>query len=331
MSALTLVAFLLRKRPRAWRPARRFVRHRDLPGREGRRGDRHLAGRCRLIENGVSRDITSLKPDRGPLSVAIILDSSPPSPSLPPHLWTPSWASFHACRRGHATRSGRPATARRDRGPHRRPARRGRGPAPRGPPGWQHPARRLRRGLGRPHGRPRGRPHPAGGGDREGPELSSRDKHRAAEEAEKNADRLLAVEIDAGDADFEIRANLSYVFDRLARGTGGRHAASCPRWAWTAPSEALGAPAPATASPTPRRPTTKSASSHDVARPGTHAGSATPRRATPNPGAPPRNTMLEEARLRSPLGPRRAFAPAPRRPRDGRSPRFSGPGSRSST
>ena len=56
-----------------------------------------------------------------------------------------------------------------------------------------------------------------------GPEFSYRDKYRAAEEAERNADLFLSVQVDSGEADFEVRANLSYVLDRLAKATGGRY------------------------------------------------------------------------------------------------------------
>ena len=56
-----------------------------------------------------------------------------------------------------------------------------------------------------------------------GPELSYRDKYRAAEEAEKSAELFLSVQVDSGDADFDMRSNLSYVMDRLARATGGRY------------------------------------------------------------------------------------------------------------
>jgi VWFA-related protein len=56
-----------------------------------------------------------------------------------------------------------------------------------------------------------------------GPEFSYRDKYRAAEEGEKNADLFLSVQIDSGDADFETRSNVGYVLDRLARATGGRY------------------------------------------------------------------------------------------------------------
>lgn len=56
-----------------------------------------------------------------------------------------------------------------------------------------------------------------------GPELSYRDRYRAAEEGEKSGAVFLAAQIDAAGADMEVRENLSYVLDRLATSTGGRH------------------------------------------------------------------------------------------------------------
>lgn len=56
-----------------------------------------------------------------------------------------------------------------------------------------------------------------------GPELSYRDKYRAVEEAEKNAELFLLVQIDSSDADFETRSSLSFTLDRLAESSGGRH------------------------------------------------------------------------------------------------------------
>jgi hypothetical protein len=59
-----------------------------------------------------------------------------------------------------------------------------------------------------------------------GPEFSSIDKYRAAEVAQDNADLLLSVQVEAAEADqkadFEMRSNVGYVMDRLAKATGGR-------------------------------------------------------------------------------------------------------------
>jgi hypothetical protein len=56
-----------------------------------------------------------------------------------------------------------------------------------------------------------------------GPEFSYLDKYRSAELGEKNCELLLAVQVDTGGDDFETRSNLSYVFDRVAKATGGRY------------------------------------------------------------------------------------------------------------
>jgi hypothetical protein len=56
-----------------------------------------------------------------------------------------------------------------------------------------------------------------------GPEFSYLDKYRSAEVAEKNAELFLSVQVESGGADFEMRTNLSYVMDRLARASGGRY------------------------------------------------------------------------------------------------------------
>jgi len=56
-----------------------------------------------------------------------------------------------------------------------------------------------------------------------GPELSYRDRYRAAEEAERSGALFLAVQVDSGGADFEQRTNLAYVLDRLASTSGGIH------------------------------------------------------------------------------------------------------------
>jgi len=56
-----------------------------------------------------------------------------------------------------------------------------------------------------------------------GPELSYLDKWRSADTAEENADLFLMLQVDVGGADFEMRANVSFVFDRLAKATGGEY------------------------------------------------------------------------------------------------------------
>jgi len=56
-----------------------------------------------------------------------------------------------------------------------------------------------------------------------GPEFSYLDKYRSAEQGEKNAELFLSVQVDSGDGDFEVRTNVSYVLDRLSRATGGRY------------------------------------------------------------------------------------------------------------
>jgi VWFA-related protein len=56
-----------------------------------------------------------------------------------------------------------------------------------------------------------------------GPELSDLDRIHCAEVAEKAASLFLLVQIDEGEGDFDTRTRLSYVFDRLASVSGGRH------------------------------------------------------------------------------------------------------------
>jgi hypothetical protein len=56
-----------------------------------------------------------------------------------------------------------------------------------------------------------------------GPEFSYIDKYQSAERGERNAELFLSVQVDSGGGDFDVRTNLSYVLDRLARATGGRY------------------------------------------------------------------------------------------------------------
>jgi hypothetical protein len=179
-----------------------------------------------LTENGIARDIASFKPDARPLSVAVLVDSSAAAGSdfrlslvdavvgliarLPPgtrySLWTTGdrptkcvdftdakEAALRALQRvppqGGNTMLDALAEASAD-------------------------LRKLTRE-----------------GDRtavvaltlSGPELSSRDRFRSAEEAEKNAELFLMLQVETGESDFEMRSSLSYVLDRLAVASGGRH------------------------------------------------------------------------------------------------------------
>lgn len=179
-----------------------------------------------LSENGLSRDITSFKPDRRPLSVAVLVDTSAAVGSayrlnvvdavsglitrLPDGsryaVWTtgdrPTKVLDHTDDRGAAGTALRRV-------------------APQGGnymlDAFSEASTDLKK-LSRE-------------GDRTavvavtftGPEFSYQDKYRSAEVAEKNAEIFLSVQIDSGDADFEGRSNLSYVMDRLARATGGRY------------------------------------------------------------------------------------------------------------
>ena len=56
-----------------------------------------------------------------------------------------------------------------------------------------------------------------------GPEFSYIDKYQSAERGEKTAELFLSVQVDSGGTDIEVRSNISYVLDRLARATGGRY------------------------------------------------------------------------------------------------------------
>lgn len=53
-------------------------------------------------------------------------------------------------------------------------------------------------------------------------DFSNRDRYRAVEEAQKNADVFLFVAFDEGTASFESRTDYDYVIDKLTKGSGGR-------------------------------------------------------------------------------------------------------------
>ncbi len=56
-----------------------------------------------------------------------------------------------------------------------------------------------------------------------GPEFSYRDKYRSLDEAQKGAELFLSVQVDAADADFDTRTNLGYTLEGLATASGGRY------------------------------------------------------------------------------------------------------------
>ena len=227
MSALTLAVFLLAQATPATAPGTEVrALTVTLLGDKDQEVTDISAADVAITENGVSRDITSFKPDRRPLSVAVIVDTSLAMGAsyrlnvvdavvglvarLPEGaryaVWTtgdrPTKVVDHTDDRQAAGEALRRV-------------------APQGGntllDAFAEASVDLRK-LSRE-------------GDRTvvvavtgmGPELSSLDKYRSAEQAEKNAELFLSVQIDTGDADFEMRSNVSYVMERLARGSGGRY------------------------------------------------------------------------------------------------------------
>lgn len=227
MSALTLAVFLLGQAAPAAAPGAeiRALTVTLLDEKDREVTDVSLAD-VALSENGVSRDIASFKPDTRPLSVAIVVDTSAAVGSsyrlnvvdavlglvtrLPDGaryaLWTtgdrPTKVLDHTDDREAAANALKRV-------------------APQGGNYVLDAVSEASADLKKL----------AREGDRTvvvvvtgtGPEFSYRDKYRAADEAERNADLFLSVQVDSGQADFEVLANISYVFDRLAKATGGRY------------------------------------------------------------------------------------------------------------
>jgi VWFA-related protein len=227
MSALTLAVFLLAQAAPATAPGTQVrVLTVTLLGDKGQEVTDISAADVALAENGVSRDITSFKPDRRPLSVAVIVDTS---------------AAVGASYRLNVVEAVVGLVARLPEGARYAVWTTGDRPTK----VVDHTDDRQAAGEALR------RVAPQGGntlldafaeasadlkklsreGDRTvvvavtemGPELSSLDKYRSAERAEKNAELFLSVQIDTGDADFEMRSSVSYVMERLARASGGRY------------------------------------------------------------------------------------------------------------
>jgi hypothetical protein len=179
-----------------------------------------------LSENGVAREITSFKPDRRPLSLAVIVDSSA-ALGASYRLNVVEAVSGLIARLPEGTRyalwtSGDRPTKLVDFTDEREAA----GKALRlvAPQGGNYMLDALSEASA-------DLKKLAREGDRTavvavtstGPEFSYRDKYRSAEESQKSAELFLSVQIDSGDADFDVRSNLSYTLDHLAVASGGRY------------------------------------------------------------------------------------------------------------
>jgi VWFA-related protein len=179
-----------------------------------------------LTENGVAREIVSFKPDRRPLSVAIIVDTSAAVGASYRLNVVPAVVNLVA-RLPEGTRyalwtSGERPMKLADFSDDRSAAARVLGHV--APQGGNYLLDALAEASAdlKKTGRE---------GDRTavvavtstGPEFSYRDRYRAVEEAAKSGALFLAVQIDASDADFETRSNIGYTLDRLAGESGGRY------------------------------------------------------------------------------------------------------------
>jgi VWFA-related protein len=179
-----------------------------------------------ITENGVVRDITSFKPDERPLTVAVIVDSSRPVGTEFRMNAIPAVTAFisrlpEGTRYAIWTTGDRP-TKILDYTEDRTEA--SKALLKVAPLGGNYmidalveASEDLKKGGGE--------------GDRTavvaisgtGPELSYLDRWRAAEEAAENADLFLNLQVDVGGANFQMRSNLSYVLEKLAKSTGGEY------------------------------------------------------------------------------------------------------------
>jgi VWFA-related protein len=179
-----------------------------------------------ITENGVVRDITSFKPDERPLTVAVIVDSSRPVATDFRMHAIPAVSSFIS-RLPEGTRYAVWTTGDR---PTKildyteEPAVASKALHNVAPLGGNYMLDALVEASEDLKSNVRE-------GDRTvvvalsgtGPELSYVDRWRAAEEAVENADLFLSLQVDVGGANFQMRANLSYVLEKLAESTGGEY------------------------------------------------------------------------------------------------------------
>jgi VWFA-related protein len=179
-----------------------------------------------LLENGVARDITSFKPDRRPLSVALLVDTSANVGSDYRLNMVDAVAGFVSrlpvgTRYAIWTTGDRPEKIL-DYTDDRQAAKKALVMvAPRGGNYMLDALAEASADL----------KDLAREGDRSavvaitsmGPEFSYRDRYRSVREAKDDADLFLALEIDEGNADFETRTAVSYVLDHLSRDSGGAY------------------------------------------------------------------------------------------------------------
>ncbi len=226
MSALTLAVFLLGQAAPATAAGTevRALTVTLLDEKDQAAADVSVAD-VALVENGVSRDITSFKPDARPLSVAIVVDSSAAlSSSYRLHVVDSVLGVVRALPEGTRytlwTTGDRPTKIVDHTDDRQLAGNALRLVAPQGGNYMLDAVLEASTDLAKLSRE----------GDRKamvavtglGPEFSYVDKYRSAEVGEKNLDLFLGVEIEAGEAAFEVRSNIGYVFDRLVRATGGR-------------------------------------------------------------------------------------------------------------
>jgi VWFA-related protein len=180
-----------------------------------------------LTESGVARDIVSFKPDRRPLTVAIVVDTSAPVSSAYRLNIVDAVLGFIArlpqgARYALWTTGDRPIKVLDYTDDREAAGKILRMQAPRGGNYLLDALAEASSDLKKL----------AREGDRtavvtltaSGTELSYRDKYRSAEEAAKGAELFLAAQIDEGGFDtgeFEMRSNIGYVLDHLTKATGG--------------------------------------------------------------------------------------------------------------
>jgi hypothetical protein len=225
MSALTLAVFLLGQAAPATAPGTEIrALTVTLLDEKGQPATDVAAKDVALQENGVTRDVSSFKPDTRPLSVVILVDSSAAMGSAyRMNVVEPVLALVRSLPEGARyalwTTGDRPTKVVDHTGDRTLAGDALRRVAPQGGNYMLDAIAEASTDLAKLSRE----------GDRKamvavtglGPEFSYVDKYRSAEVGEKNLDLFLGVEIEGQGADFEERTKLSYVYDRLVRATGG--------------------------------------------------------------------------------------------------------------